>query len=276
MKYVGFWREIGNVQEDKKFMRNFLIFNVQSRHYMKGTGLILILSLLTTSVFAQFNLKRQMPEKAKYEPASVIDSTYGIVMYERLNPFTEADSVRMCGTYACQSWVEDFYVSGELLHKGFYIDGQLKTYKNYYPNGNLERDFRSIDNYRSSCKLYFLSGKLKSEIKYNDGVTESWIDYNEAGIIIYQEQMAKGNQFLECKKFFFDNGNPDKIMEIKDKKKAVYTYTEYYPDGKVKVQGTKVYSEGMGDYVNEGEWKNFDASGALIKTESFSKGEKIK
>lgn len=246
---------------------------------MKGilyTGLTFVFFTISNSSFSQFNLKKQMPEKKTYEPASVIDSTYGIVLYERLNPFTEADSVRMCGNYACQSWVEDFYVTGELLHKGFYIDGQLKTYKNFYPNGNMEREFKAVDNYRSTCKTYYASGKLKSDVKYNDGSTEFWIDYNEAGVITYHEQMDKGLQFLEFRKFFYENGSPEKIMEIKDKKKHLYSYTEYHQNGKIRVQGMKVYSEGIGDYVNEGDWKTFDENGSSVKTETFSKGEKLK
>ncbi|MBX7095574.1 MAG: hypothetical protein K1X56_12710 [Flavobacteriales bacterium] len=232
--------------------------------------------MMATTSMAQFNLKKQMADKKTYEAASVIDSTYGIMLYERLNPHTEGDSIRMCGNYACQSWIEDFYVSGELLHKGFYIDGQLKTYKNFYPNGNVERDFKAIDNYRSSVKLFYPDGKLKSEIKYNEGSPESWTDYSASGAITYQEQALKNSTILEFKKFFFDNGAPQKIMEIKDKKKYIYSYTEYHSNGKIKAEGSKVYSEGLGDYLNEGTWKSYDENGNPVKTENFSKGELLK
>lgn len=248
-------------------------------HYtMKAFKIIVLTGLLLafyTSANAQFNLKRQLPEKTKYEAEKVIDSTYGIVMYEPLNLMLNGDSTRLCGNYACQSWVEDIYVTGELLHKGFYIDGQLKTYKNYYPNGNLERDFKALDNYRSSVKLYYPNGNLKSDIKYNEGYPEFWVDYNEGGTVIYQEEMDKTATYYLYKKFFYDNGAPQRIMELSNKKSKEYTYFEYYPDGKIKIEGHKVYSDTFFDYVNHGKWKYYDESGNVTKTEEYNKGEKV-
>ncbi|MFN3342337.1 MAG: toxin-antitoxin system YwqK family antitoxin [Flavobacteriales bacterium] len=274
------WNEISKVMYNNRRKADFSYFQpVKAGQYMKP---FLQLSLLTAFflsgqlAFAQFNLKKQLPEKQKFDAANVIDSTYGIMMYERLNPHSEGDSIRLCGSYACQSWVEDFYTTGTLLHKGFYIDGQLKTYKNYFPNGNVERDFKAIDNYKATCKIYYSNGQLKSDIKYNNGTIESWTDYSETGVVIYQEVSTKGGDFLEFKKFFFDDGSPKQIMVLADKKKRSYSYTEYHPNGKVKAQGIKLFSEGLGDYVNDGEWKFFDESGKQSKTETYSKGEKIK
>src|SRR5689334_12695522 len=70
---------------------------------------------------------------------AVYDSTYGINIYEALNMNTGGDSTRNdVKGYALQGWMEDFYPDGKVLHKGYYIDGQLKAYKNFYPNGQLE------------------------------------------------------------------------------------------------------------------------------------------
>ena len=246
---------------------------------LKNSSRILISAVMLVSFsssFAQFSLKKQIPEKVTFEAVDVIDSTYGIIIYEELNMQLRGDSVRMCGNYACQQWVEDFYTTGELLHKGFYIDGQLSTYKNYYPNGNLEREFKSIDNYRSIAKLYYPNGQLKSEIRYNDGGTELWIDYSENGQVLYKEQMDKGMNHLVVKNYYFLTGTPRIIMELKDKKKLTYTYTEYDDAGKLKIQGQKIYDNNRFDYVSHGTWKYFNASGSLEKEEEFDKGEKTK
>lgn len=236
---------------------------------------MLLVMFTANQLQAQFNLKRQIPEKKVFD-TTVVDPVYGIMIYEPLNFNLKGDSIRMCGGYACQSWVEDVYTTGTVLHKGFYIDGQLKTYKNFYPNGNLERDFRAVDNYRSSAKLYHPNGKLKSDIRYNESEIESWTDYNESGIKIYEEQASKSLENVEYKNFYFDNGTPEKMMVIKDKKKLIYSYTEYYSNGKVKIEGTKIYDTNRFEYVNQGTWKYFDERGNLTKEETWDKGEKVK
>ncbi|MFZ5552063.1 MAG: toxin-antitoxin system YwqK family antitoxin [Bacteroidota bacterium] len=237
--------------------------------------MLLLFVTVSLPALSQLNLKRQIPEKKVFD-TSVVDPEYGIMLYEPLNFQLKGDSVRMCGTYACQSWVEDVYTTGALLHKGFYIDGQLKTYKNYYPNGNIERDFRAVDNYRSSAKLYYENGQLKSEIRYNDGDTEFWVDYNEKGIKVYEEQSVKSMEYLEFRNFYFDSGSPDKLMILKDKKKLNYTYQEYHSNGKLKIDGHKLYDTNRFEYVNHGTWKYYDESGNLVKEELWEKGEKVK
>lgn len=237
--------------------------------------MLLLVVVSALDVEAQFNLKRQIPEKKVFD-TTVVDPVYGILIYEPLNLNLKGDSIRMCGGYACQSWVEDVYTTGAQLHKGFYIDGQLKTYKNFYPNGNMERDFRAVDNYRSSVKLYYQTGKLKSDIRYNENDVEFWTDYNESGVKVYEEQALKSLVHIEYKNHYFDNGTPEKRMIIKDKKKLTYSYTEYHANGKIKVEGIKIYDSNRFEYVNDGTWKYFDESGNLSKEESWQRGELVK
>ncbi len=109
-----------------------------------------VLSILTLilnlSVFAQNDLTDKKLYHNTYDPKKVIDEKYGIVMYEKLNMMLGKDSIRNGATgYAANGFIEDYYTSGQLLHKGFYVDGQLKIYKNYYPNGKEEQVFRSMD-----------------------------------------------------------------------------------------------------------------------------------
>ena len=96
-----------------------------------------------------FNYSANEDPYAIYENDSVfyvamIDSVYGINKYEDLNQRLGGDSVRNDKKgYAAIGWIKDFYPNGKVLHKGYYIEGQLKIYKNYFPNGQLERQFRT-------------------------------------------------------------------------------------------------------------------------------------
>ena len=79
--------------------------------------------------FGQFDFDEQLPEDKKYTE-DIIDDVYGITIYEPLNMGLSPDSVRMEKGYAVNNWKEDFYTNGQMLHRGYYIDGQLKVYKN--------------------------------------------------------------------------------------------------------------------------------------------------
>lgn len=237
--------------------------------------LTVVILMSSDMTFGQVDYEGQMPAKRVLDK-SIIDSVYGIQLYEPLNVMLYGDSVRMCGTYACQNLVEDRYVTGELLHKGYYVDGQLKTYKNYYPNGQIERDFKAIDLYRSQCKIYYENGNLKSVIKYTDGEAKEWTDYYDNGQIEMEEEKSKQITYYVFQKFYYKDGKPKRTLELVDKKKLSYTYIEYYANGNKKAEGEKLYSSDLGDYINTGLWKYYNESGAVTKEERFDNGTLVK
>jgi antitoxin component YwqK of YwqJK toxin-antitoxin module len=242
---------------------------------MKKALLIFTLIFSISSAFGQVNYEKQMPYSMKFD-RMIIDSTYGIIHYEPLNAMLSGDSIRMCGTYACQNQVRDFYVTGELLHTGFYTDGQLKSYKNYFPNGNLERDFKAIDLYRSQVKIFYENGQLKSQVKYIEGEIQEWTDYYENGQIEMTEEKTKSCTYHTFARTYYSDGKAKKALELADKKKLTYTYSEFHSNGQKKVEGTKQFKDELGDYINIGVWKYFDTSGNLTKEEKFDNGTLVK
>lgn len=237
------------------------------------TGLLVLVVMLSVpAVNGQGFFDKQLP-KHTYD-TTIIDSTYGVIMYEKLNAVLGGDSVRKCGVYACQNWQTDQYNNGQVLHKGFYLDGQLRSYKNFYPNGQLEREFVAQDNFNSFVKIYYSNGQLKSSIKYKDGSPKDWTDYYSNGKLMYEEKMNPKMEYYLYQKYYYENGNPQKVTEIKDKKAGTFSHSEYYENGTVKVLGEKL-SSGDGQLVNHGEWKYFDSSGKQTKVEKWDHGTKI-
>jgi len=203
---------------------------------------------------------------------NIIDPVYGINIYEGLNFALEGDSTRDCKGYACQAWVEDFYESGQLLHRGYYLDGQLKVYKNYYPDGQLEREFKAIDNYRSLMRKYYRSGTLKSEVRYIEGSAIKWTDYFENGKIEYHEEYHKSFNYHLKREKYNAEGKTEEFFEMVDRKKLIFDQKEFHTNGQTSEEGQLRYDKNIFDFYRIGKWLFYDESGKLIKEIIYNKG----
>ena len=145
----------------------------------------------------------QVPQLKKYTVNEVTDPDYGIIMYNKLIGPIGGDSLRYNKAgYNLQGWQEDFYVSGKLLHKGFYADGLIKVFKNYYENGQVERNFTSSDPRRASLETYYEDGKTRSQITFYDGNTQKEYDFFPNGNPEYVEENDKDIEFLSVSELF--------------------------------------------------------------------------
>jgi len=225
-------------------------------------------------LFAQNNFSDQVPHLKRYKSADVVDSAYGITLFDKMAPSLGGDSLRYDKKgYNAQGWIEDYYESGKLLHKGFYVDGELRAYKNYYENDQIERAFRMIDYKHSEVIVYYPDGKLKSQIHYYSKAPQKEIDYYRNGNIDMVEENFGDNEYLIKRNSFFENGYVETVFELIDKKKKTYTHKDYYENGKIKEEGMLKFYKDRNDYLKEGEWKTYDDQGNLKKTETYQAGE---
>ena len=205
---------------------------------------------------------------------NVYDSAFGIKIYEPLNLLTGGDSTRNDAKgYAAQGWIEDYYPDGKTLHKGYYIDGQLKSYKNFYPNGQLEREFKMVDLSKSGLNIFYDDGKPKSLISYSGAIAIKEEDYFQNGQLSYVEEYDKKGVYYLQRKFYNKNGSPSSLLEITDLKKKTYSSKEYHDNGAIKEEGQVVFNESMGDYQKNGKWKFYDEKGALKEEKTFAAGQ---
>jgi len=241
---------------------------------MKNFILYFILICSVNVTLAQF--ASQMPQPTKYNAAKVLDPEYGITMYDKLNFEIGGDSVRNDKKgYAQQGWIDDIYESGSILHKGFYEDGHLKAYKNFYPNGNVERVFKIVDFKRCNMQLFYPDGKIKSDVTYYETNPQIWTDYYANGQIEYTEENAKSMEYLIQRKSYSEDGKPQELFEMIDPKKKLYSKKEYYENGNIKAEGQMRFSPSAVDYQKDGTWKNYDESGK-VTTEQWIKGEEVR
>lgn len=235
-------------------------------------SILVFISIFNTG-FSQGIFDKQLPQHIYDE--TVIDSVYGIIMYENLVMALGGDSIRKNGVYPCNGWVSDSYKNGQVLHKGYYVSGQLQSYKNFYPTGQLERDFSSLDAMAGEAKIFYNNGKLKSHIKYMNGNPKQWVDYYESGTVSYEEKMNRSQDYYEYQKYYYPSGMIRKQTILTDKKELVFTYTEYNERGKIILQGTKIFKKDSNTYFDHGKWTYYDDNGKEIKVEKFDRGVKL-
>jgi|ERR1035437_2434946 antitoxin component YwqK of YwqJK toxin-antitoxin module len=204
----------------------------------------------------------------------VYDSAYGIKIYDAMNMNIGGDSTRSAAKgYALQGWMEDYYPNKQVLHKGYYIDGQLKAYKNYFPNGQLEREFKMTDLSKSAMTIYYQDGKIRSNISYTGSSVLKEEDYFPTGQLEYVEENDRKAGCYVQRKFYNQNGKPTSLLEITDQKRKIYSSKEYYDNGNIKEEGQVIYNDGIGDYQKNGKWKFYDERGKLKEEKTFAKGE---
>ncbi len=231
-------------------------------------GLIICLNL-----FCQ-KFSDQVPQLKHYTPAQITDPDYGIIIFNKMAPAIGGDSLRYTKDgYNAQGWQEDYYINGKLLHKGFYADGYIKIFKNFYENGQVERNLTIVDAKRSKLEIFYEDGKVRSTINYFDGNTQNQYDFFKNGTPEYVEENDKDIEFLYKRNSFYENGLQASMFELVDKKTKKYIKKEFYESGRVKEEGTMFFRKDVGDYQKEGVWTYYDDKGNTIKTEKYHSGQ---
>jgi antitoxin component YwqK of YwqJK toxin-antitoxin module len=236
---------------------------------------------LLVAVFAFFNahaqgdLKSQISHEKQYDLKDVYDSTYGIQLFDKYNPGLGGDSLRKnLQGYMCNGFVQDHYKDGTLLHKGFYADGVLSLYTNYYPNGQEERTYKAVTERKSELKKFYSNGKLRSQVELFEGNAISYHDFYENGNPLFVEDYDKKHERLLQRCSYSEDGKPTSTFMPVDAKSPKYAHIEYFPGGtQVKEQYTMIYSSDALDYVKDGEDKVFDEKGNLVSDEEYVNGQ---
>ncbi len=205
---------------------------------------------------------------------SILNKEYGIALYANLNYRLGGDSLRHDKKgYAARGWVEDCYPSGKLIHRGYYSDGCLKIYKNFYPSGITERSFKTIDNISSTMERYYLDGILASKILYKRGIPIKGEDYYPDGNLKYMEEFDKTLDYYLARKSFYPNGKLQELLLLVKEPKRLYEHKKYNDAGVLIESGKTIYSETNYDYQKIGKWVIYDDAGNPIKEKNYEKGK---
>lgn len=205
-----------------------------------------------------------------------IDSQYGITLYKKFNKNIYAEAVaRMCGEVPCNGYVADIYKSGEKAHKGYYESGFLRIYKNFYPDGSVERDFKMIDDRKSNIKTFYPNGNLRSEAKYNNQNPIEWTDYYANGKVDFKEVYDKDYEYYIEQASFTESGLAEFELKLVKKKDFRYHKKEYFENGRIKMEGPMVYYPMLSSYTKIDWWTVYNESGKAIRKEEYVNGQVV-
>jgi len=213
----------------------------------------------------------QVPQVKRYLQKDIVDTVDGIKMYNRLIESIGGDSVTYNKQgYNKQGWNEDYYVSGKLLHRGYYIDGRAIVFKNFFENGQCERTVVNPDPLHCNIEIFYENGKQRRQINYYNGLPQKLYEFYVSGFPKYSEENEKDMKYLTMKKSWYDNGQVSDVMEISDLKNKKYTQKMFYENGQVKGEGPLVLSIDGKSYVKDGTWNFYDSSGKNKRTEKYN------
>lgn len=233
-------------------------------------------AISTESCIAQLKTVFQKPDDSVKYNDSVIDINYGIRIYEKYNNSLGGDSVRNCRNYACQGWVEDFYENGQVLHKGFYNEGALNSYKNFYPNGTVEREFKNKSLIRSELTTYHPNGNIRTKGVFIEGSPLTYEEYYDDGQLEYLEENHKSFEYYITTKSYYKNGTTESLLELTNPKKLTFQKVEYYENGNVREKGDLFFNKENMDYYKSGKWSYFDEAGKLSYVTLYENGKSVK
>lgn len=213
-------------------------------------------------------LYSQQQPAGSYLQKDVLDSVEGIHMYTRFIGALSGDSVSSHRDgYNLQGWNEDFYESGKLLHRGYYVDGKLITFKNFYESGACERVVENPDPLHCNVNIFFESGTPRKLIYYYNGLPQRSYEFYENGLPKYTEENEKELNYLKLKKSWYGNGNLESSLELLDLADKKYTKKTYYLNGQLKEEGIVLKLVGRNEYVKEGNWYSYDSTGKKSPSE---------
>lgn len=198
---------------------------------------------------------------------------FQIIIYEKFNPHTGGDSLRLCNGRKCNGHIADKYPDGALMHKGYYTNGQLmNSYENYFENGHLERKFRLFGSGKGEMKVYYPTGNLRSEVIYSRKRVLDWKDYYPNGNLEYWEEYHTSQKFYKVFNFYFSDGTPQSTMHLVHKSKKLYDFREYHRNGKIMAEGRTIWIPSSGGYVRTGAWAFYDEDGNAERYETYHNG----
>jgi len=234
--------------------------------------LVCVLLMFAGHSFAQDDVALLRQDEYTMPEVDGEDTDPELNRYDLFNTLLGGDSLRTCNGFPCSGWVEDRYPDGSLKHRGMYADGQLVVYRNYHPNGTLERDFKALDAVKCQMRTYHANSQLKSEARYANGLVFLYEDHYTNGALRYAEERHRKEPYFIRMDLYSPKGEPISLLRLVDRKRVKFELTDYHPGGSLRSTGHAQYDQRRMDTRRIGTWKHYFPDGTLEREEDYVGG----
>ena len=232
--------------------------------------ILLFIAVISANLLRAQRFADQIPQIKRYIQIEVVDTAEGIKIYNKLIESIGGDSIKYNKAgYNLQGWNEDYYLNGKILHRGYYVDGKLMVFKNFFENGQCERSVANPDPLRCNVDVYFEDGKQRQQVTYYNGLPQKKYEFYSNGQPKYTEENDKEMKYIMVKKSWYSNGQVEKLMQITDLQVKKYEAKSFYASGQVKEEGSMVLSSDGKEYLKDGVWQFYDNSGKNKTIQKF-------
>ncbi|MCU0359924.1 MAG: hypothetical protein MUF75_04245 [Bacteroidia bacterium] len=215
-------------------------------------------------------LKEPKPKETHLLQNEVLDEFGEISLYNSFVPSLNGDSIRYFPNgEKLQGWKEDVYSSGKALHKGFYKNGQLEMFKNFWENAKTERVMAVIDSNQTNLEVYFENGNQKRQVNYFKGKIKRYSEFFPNNLLKITEEYDPKSGLLVKKKTWHNNGQIASELILQDQKSKKYKLTTYHQNGKLAESGFQYPAKDGQGFTRSGNWTIQDSLGKK-KTKTFS------
>ena len=165
-------------------------------------------------------------------------------------------------------WKKPYETSTAFVYVGqFKDDKPVGKFVYFYESGKTKiiMDFWN-DGKTSYAKMYHESGYLMARGKYIDKEKDStWVQYDDRGIISYQEDYKKGKLDGQRVVFYEPNNGQYKVMEYSYWKGGIQhgEYKKYHPNSSIAEEGNYV------DGNKHGDIKHYHPNGKIAMIERY-------
>lgn len=201
-------------------------------------------------------------------PKNAYSSNNYFNQYEALVFKLGGDSLRYCGNYLCNNWIEDLYSTGQVVHRGFYINGILESYYNYYPDGTKEREFRVLNDNDYFYRLYYPNGNLRIEKYIYRGVTKELNLFFKNGVLKEKILINTKTEQLISRKTFDRENNLIYSVEFNEDENNYFEKT-YFSNGVLREETLVEIPNVTEPYIQVAPKKIYKPDGSLKETIQF-------
>jgi hypothetical protein len=208
------------------------------------------------------------------EFSQVESEEYGIVLYDQYADFNASPNIRKTSDgNPLDGKKEDYSSNNLLIHKGYYQDGKLRNYTNYFQNESIERQYKYKTEGTGDLIIFYLNGYTKSVQKYANHEAYHWEDYYENGQLAYVESKNKKSGIPQLIQENSYKGTLVSSIEISDNKALKYIQTINFPNGNISEQGELTFIEELADFRKDGRWVTYNTKQQVTSEIIYLKGE---